>query len=125
MPPKWIIKYYQAVDGNSPIYEFIEALPEKAIGKLVHTLALLTEFGVQLREPHVKKVSGTPIWELRILGEDSIRIFYVAAKPQTFLLLHAIKKTKQKTPPKEIKIAIKRLDEYRKRVNLALDHIAK
>lgn len=62
-------------------------------------------------------MTGTPLWELRILGEDSIRVFYIAIMESTFLFLHAFKKKKQKTPKKEIDIALKRLEEYKMRKN--------
>jgi len=39
----------------------------------------------------------------------------VAKIGQVFLLLHGFSKKKQKTPRKEIKIALERLKEYRKR----------
>ena len=111
----WKIQYYKQEIGESPIFEFIEELPEKAQAKLINTLSFLTEYGILLREPHVKKVAGTRLWELRILGEDSFRILYIAIKQSTFLLLHAFKKKKQKTSQKEIKIALKRLEEHQTR----------
>ncbi len=101
--------------GESPVYAFIESLPDKTQSKLINTFDLLTEFGIQLRKPHAKKVAGTPLWELRILGEENIRIFYIAVTSATFLLLHGFKKKKQKTPQKEIKTALKRLEGYQKR----------
>ncbi len=115
MTGTWKIKYYSPLTGTSPIYEFIESLPPKAISKVYNTFQLLTEFGLTIREPHVKKLTGTPLWEIRILGEDNLRIFYVTVKESTFLLLHAFKKKKQKTPIKEIKIALSRLAEYKTR----------
>lgn len=111
----WKIKYYNVPGSRSPIYEFIEDLPEKALTKLINTFDLLVEFGIQIKGPHVKKIIGTPLWELRILGQDSIRVFYIAVEESTFLLLHAFKKKKQKTPLKEINIALKRLNEYKLR----------
>ena len=114
----WKIKYYKQENGESPIFEFIEKLPEKAQAKLINTFDLLTEYGIQLREPHVKKVTGTALWELRILGEDSLRILYIAIRQSTFLFLHVFKKKKQKTLKKDIKIALKRLEEYQTRVEI-------
>src|SRR3990167_8861553 len=112
----WKIKYYTPRSrGVSTIYEFIESLSEKAQSKLINTFDILTQYGIQLREPHVKKVTGTALWELRILGEDSLRILYIAIRQSTFLFLHAFKKKKQKTDRKSVKIALKRLEEYQTR----------
>lgn len=68
--------------------------------------------------PHVKKLTGTPFWELRIVGSESVRVLYIAVTGKTFLLLHGFKKKKDKTPLKEIKVAENRLAEYRSRTKL-------
>jgi phage-related protein len=111
----WIIDYYESPTGNKPVEEFINSLEEKAQDKIVRTLELFEEFGIKLGLPHVKKLVGTPLWEIRILGLDSIRIFYVAKEQKHFLLLHGFKKKTQKTDKREIKIAIVRLREYESR----------
>jgi phage-related protein len=112
---KWKIKYYAPSNASSPVYEFIESLSEVAQSKIYQTFELLVEYNVLLRGPHVKKVIGTSLWELRILGTDNIRIFYIAVEESTFLLLHGFKKKQQKTSSKEIQTALKRLAEYRSR----------
>jgi len=86
--PKWKIDYYETSQGKSPIFDFIESLDPTAKSKVSNTLDSLEEFGTKLGPPHIKKVTGTSFWELRILGSHSIRIFYVAASSKSFLLLH-------------------------------------
>ena len=115
---QWKINYYVASLGKlSPLIPFIENLPEKTQSKLSNTFSLLQEFGNHVGPPHVKKLTGTPLWELRILGQDNIRIFYIISGKETFLLLHGFVKKKQKTSIKEIKIALARLKEYKSRVS--------
>jgi len=111
----WNIQYYHLPNEASPVYEFIESLPEKAQAKMFRMIDLLAEYGLQLREPHVKKLTGTSLWELRVLGEDSIRVFYIAVENSQFLMLHGFKKKSQKTPKNEIKVALNRLEKYRSR----------
>jgi phage-related protein len=115
MMDPWDIQYYCLLGEDSPVYEFIESLSEKAQAKVFRTIDLLAEYGLQLREPHVKKLTGTSLWELRILGEDSIRVFYIAVENSQFLMLHGFKKKSQKAPKNEIKIALHRLEEYKSR----------
>lgn len=115
MENKWKIEYYKTSSGNSPVKEFIDGLEVKARTKVSDTLDLLKEFGINVGSPHVKKVAGTSLWELRIIGSDSIRIFYVTRTNKVFLLLHGFQKKKQKTDKKEIDTAIKRLAEYKLR----------
>ena len=70
---------------------------------------------IELWKSGKKKVAGTSLWELRILGEKSLRFFYIAKTGRAFLLLHGFTKKKQKTAKKEIKIALGRLRDCQKR----------
>lgn len=116
MDRKWKIVYYQApTQSNSPVFDFIQNLDAKAKSKIINIIDLLAESGIMLGLPHAKKLTGTSLWELRTLGQDNIRIFYVAIIDKSFLLLHGFQKKKQKTDQKEIKIAGKRLVEHESR----------
>ena len=117
MAQKWEIIYYETSQAKSPILEFIQNLDVRAQNKIIEALEQLEEFGTLLGRPHSKKVTGTPLWELRILGSDNIRLFYVAVVNRRFLLLHAFAKKKQKTDKREIKTALERLKEYKVRLN--------
>lgn len=112
---RWRIEYYSTPSGRIPVQEFIEQLADKPKAKTYYALELLAEFGIKLSLPHAKKVTGVPLWELRILGGKPLRFFYIAKAGQAFLLLHGFVKKKQKAPKKEIKIALERLEDYRKR----------
>jgi len=57
--------------------------------------------------PHVKKVSRL-LYELRVRGEQEVRIFFTIQDEKVFFIHGFIKKT-QKTPRWEIEIAEKRL----------------
>ena len=109
---KWDIVFYESSRGNKPVEEFLDSLEGVVRNKVYSSLELLKEYGVGLNFPHVKKLVGTSLWELRILGEFSIRIFYVAQTGKKFILLHGFKKKTQKTPENEIKIAEKRLKDF-------------
>lgn len=115
MDKQWEIIYYETSSGNSPVFDFIQSLNIKVQNKTAEVLDLLEKLGILLGSPHSKKLTGTPLWELRILGGDNIRIFYVAVVNRKFLLLHAFQKKKQKTDLKEIKIAIDRLNDFKSR----------
>lgn len=115
MVAKWKILLYSTEQGNSPVKDFILGLDFKTQSKIRNTLNLLQDFGTSLSSPHVKKLVGSQLWELRILGTDNIRIFYITISQKTFLLLHGFKKKSNKTPLKEIKVAEARLAEHRSR----------
>ena len=112
---KWKIKVYESPSGNKPVEEFLNSLDVRARLKVSRTFELLENFGLEGAYQHAKKLTGTSLWELRIIGSDSIRIFYITITGKIFLLLHGFKKTSQKTPTKEMSIAKKRLIEYQSR----------
>lgn len=116
MNQKWEIIYYETSQGRLPVLEFIQDLDVRAQNKIIEALEQLEEFGTLLGRPHSKKVTGTPLWELRIVDSDNIRIFYLGVVNRRFLLLHAFSKKKQKTDKKEIKTAINRLNDYSSRL---------
>lgn len=118
MEAQWKVVLYRSPSGDYPVQQFIDSLEIKAQAKVRDTIKLLQEFGIHLGAPHVKKLTSTNLWELRILGSDSVRVLYVATKGRTFVLLHGFKKKKDKTPPREIKTAEDRLAEYNLRLTL-------
>ncbi len=115
MEEKWEVVLYRSPSGNFPVQDFIYSLELKAQAKIRNAIKLLEDFGIHLGRPHVKKLSATDLWELRIVGSDSVRILYIAVTGKKFVLLHGFKKKRQETPPKEIKIAKDRLMEYKSR----------
>ncbi len=93
---------------NYSVEKFIQSLEKNTTAKVIHTIELLEKFGNNLGLPHSKMVSRG-IFELRIHGDQNIRIFYAFSKNKAILLHGFIKKT-PKIPKKEIGIAIKRLN---------------
>lgn len=115
MSGPWTIIYFQSETGTNPVLDFIQSLSMTGQGKVARSLDLLANYNIRVREPHAKKLRGTPLWELRILGGDSVRIFYVSVVSESFLLLHGFEKRTQKTPQKEIDMALSRLRDWKKR----------
>ncbi|OGY08325.1 MAG: hypothetical protein A2782_00675 [Candidatus Blackburnbacteria bacterium RIFCSPHIGHO2_01_FULL_43_15b] len=115
MDDKWSVKVYESPSGEQPVEKFIKAQNERARLKIARMFDHVEEFGLEGAYSYAKKLTGTSIWELRILGADSIRIFYVTITGKIFLLLHGFVKKTQKTPAKEISLAQKRLEEFRLR----------
>ena len=59
------INYYRLENGTVPVEQFIDGLNLKMQAKAMYSLALLEEFGNQLRELFSKPI-GDGIFELRI-----------------------------------------------------------
>lgn len=101
--------YYISPSGRIPVKEFLDTAGTKLKTKALRILMTIEEYGLQAIIPHVKKLTGTSLWEIRILGGDNVRILFVTQLERQILLLHAFIKKTNKTPAKEIAIALKRL----------------
>ena len=106
------VTYFLSNNGGNPVKNFIDSLEFKQKIKVFHIFKLIIEYGINSVPQHIKKLTGTPLWEIRILGKDNIRILYIIPKKETILLLHGFIKKMQKTSLKEINIAIKRYHQW-------------
>lgn len=104
---EWNIIVFESERGEKPVEEFIKSQQSSTQSKITHLVDMLAKYGPTLGMPHVKKL-GQSLYELRIRGKDEIRIFFTF-KSQDIYLLHGFKKKSQKTPQKEIDIALKRM----------------
>jgi len=105
----WKVKFYKTGRGEFPVNKFIEGLEMRLAAKISQSINLLSNNGPFLKPPDVKKLQSE-LYELRIRGRIPIRIFYTIVGNE-YYLLHAFKKKSQKTPNKELKVAVDRLKE--------------
>ncbi len=100
-----------------PVAEFINTLSTKEKAKILREIELLRAFGFSLGMPYIRKIAGTDeLWELRIqCGSNDYRIFYFHYIKGIFILLHAIKKKTDKTPVRDIQMALSRIKKYYQR----------
>lgn len=109
---QWKMIYYISPSGDNPVSDFLDSLNQQAQSKLLRIFNYIEEYGLQSVIRHVKKLFGTPFWEIRILGQDNVRAIYVVPTPLHILVLHGFTKKSTKTPLKELKIASKRYQQY-------------
>jgi phage-related protein len=105
----WVVLTYETRNGEKPVDIFIKRQQSHARSKIIHNIRLLEKYGNMLGMPHAKMLGGG-LYELRIRGKEEIRFFYFF-KQKTIYLLHGFKKQKQKTPQKELELAISRMRE--------------
>ena len=89
------------------INDFLLSFDDDTVSKIISSLEILGELGEQIRPPKSKKVAKD-IYELRVIANLSVRIFYTFFK-QDMWILHAFIKKSQKIPERELKTAINRL----------------
>jgi phage-related protein len=92
----------------------LNALPEDMQMRFGRIARLIAEFGLAaVHEPYVKHLTGK-LWEMRMKGRDGIaRSIYVAASGQRVIVLRTFVKKTEKTPPREIDLALARMKEIR------------
>lgn len=90
----------------------MNTLPADMRAQLARISFMIEEFGLErMREPHVNHLPG-PIWEMRMRGRDGIsRALYVTARGQRVVIVRVFVKKTQKTPSREIDLAISRAKE--------------
>lgn len=112
MSGKCTVRYYISPRGENPVKEFLESISKKQKSKTFRIFQLFQEYGLNSITPHVKKLTGTPLWEIRILGRDNIRIIYFIPHKDNILVLHGFFKKSQKTPERELNLALKRYKDW-------------
>ena len=112
------IYFYEDRAGNSPVFEYIQALAQKTdkdsrinSNKIDDYIQALSEYGKTLGEPYIKHIDED-IWELRPIRN---RIFFAVWNVNGFILLHHFIKKSQKTPKREIEQAKRNLKCIRER----------
>lgn len=106
---KWTIEYY-----NRRIQDWVCALPIGLRADYARLTNLLMEFGVDLQLPH-SRAMGDGLFELRIQSKEGIgRLFYCTLVGKRIVILHGFIKKTQKTPPKELDIAKRRMKKVKK-----------
>lgn len=92
----------------------IAALPADMRAQFSRISALIEEIGLDhVREPHVKHLEER-LWEMRMKGKDGIsRALYVTTRPKRVVVVRVFVKKTEKTPRREIDLALRRAEEVR------------
>jgi phage-related protein len=105
----WVVEF---LDGS--VRAELEALPRDIIASFLRISRLIASEGLEkVHEPYVKHLEG-PLWEMRMKGKDGIaRAAYVTATGRRVVVVRVFGKKTQKTPRREIELALKRAKEVR------------
>lgn len=92
----------------------LDGLPADMKARFYRIVELIQGHGLErVGEPHVKHLQGS-LWEMRMKGRDGIsRAVYVTARARRVVVVRVFVKKTQKTPRKEIEIALQRAEEVK------------
>jgi phage-related protein len=99
---------------NATVDAELDALPADMLARLWQIADLIKDMGLErVRGPYVDHLQG-PLWEMRLKGKDGIaRAIYVAAQGKRVVVVRVFVKKTQKTPRREIKLALKRAKDVK------------
>ena len=98
--------------------EELNALPAEMRARFARICELIAAVGLErVGAPHVRRLTGPlwdPLWEMRLRGRDGIaRAIYVAAGGRRVVVVRAFVKKTQRTPRREIELALRRATEVK------------
>lgn len=111
--PKRRWRDYRTVAGRRPIKEFIDALSDTDAAAVVAAMKDVRDTGLAAAR-HLK----SEIYEVRADGDrQTYRVLFApeGRRSQVFLALEGFSKKTQKTPPEKIRLAERRLADWRRR----------
>lgn len=99
---------------NETVDKELESLPIDMQARFSRVVELIETFGLtHVGSPHVKHLEGS-LWEMRLVGKSGIsRALYVTAKQRRVVVVRVFIKKSQKTPRREINLALERAKEIR------------
>ena len=100
----WIVGFL-----NEDVKASIDVLPLDIRASFQRISELIAAHGLErVREPYVKHLEG-PLWEMRMKGKSGIaRACYITAVGKRVVVVHVFVKKTQKTPRREIELALKK-----------------
>jgi phage-related protein len=112
---EWIVVFYVDENGFSSVREFLQSLDIKTQARFVWSIEQLRIRNAKAQEPLVRHLDGK-LWELREESSTNIyRLLYFFFSGRRIVFLHGFQKKTQKTPRREIEIALQRMDNFTKR----------
>jgi phage-related protein len=102
----WVIETLSATVDKE-----VENLPDELKPHFARTMELIRQIGLErMGMPHVRHLRG-PIREIRFHGRSAIgRALYATVAGRRIVILRVFVKKTQKTPPREIALALKRME---------------
>jgi phage-related protein len=102
---------YQTAMGGRPVKAFIDELTDEEAAAVVAAMKEIARLGI----PSARHLRGA-IYEVHAEAENrSFRMLFAQETKFILLSLHGIQKKTQKTPPREIEVAERRLKDWRGR----------
>lgn len=108
----WRITFYSV-----KLEQEILQLPPPFVARFIRYAERMEKYGPDLGMPHTRAM-GEGLFELRLKAPGGIaRVFYCTLVGRRIMMLHQYVKKSEKTPPKELGIASRRMREVKREIN--------
>ena len=102
----WTVTFY-----NQRVEDEVLTLPAGILARFLRYAERMEGYGPDLGMPHTRAM-GEGIFELRIKAAEGIaRVFYCTVVGRRVVFLHQFVKKTDKTPPRELDVARRRMKE--------------
>jgi phage-related protein len=103
---RWTVEFHPLAQQEA------DAQPQDIRTKLQRYLDIISRQGLDHLPPKGTKHLRDDVWELRLTGRDGIaRALYITRRGRRLIIVRVFAKKTQKTPPREIDLAMQRGDE--------------
>lgn len=104
----WHVSFY-----SSDLRKEILGLPAGFVARFLRYAERMEVYGPDLGMPHTRAM-GHGLFELRLKAAEGIaRVFYCTVVERRIVMLHQYVKKSEKTPRREMEIALKRMKEVK------------
>ena len=104
----WKLRYH-----DERLQDAVLALPVGLLARYLQLTDRMVLYGPDLGMPHTRAM-GAGLFELRLKSQEGIgRVFYCTLVQRQIVMLHQFVKKTDKTPPKDLAVARKRMKEWK------------
>jgi len=109
---KWKVSFF-----NDKVLKETKEFPKGILADFLHITEMIQDFGPNLGLPFTKAM-GKGLFEIRAKGKEGIgRSLFCMIKNEEIIILNSFVKKTNKTPKKELDLAIKRMKEFVNEIN--------
>ena len=104
---QWTLTFH-----NKSVESEVLALPAGFAARFIRYAERMEIYGPDLGMPHTRAM-GDGLFELRLKAAEGIaRVFYCTVVNRKIVVLHSFVKKTDKTPPRELEVARRRMKEH-------------
>ncbi|HUI09291.1 MAG TPA: type II toxin-antitoxin system RelE/ParE family toxin [Bacteroidota bacterium] len=111
------VEFYRTGSGECPVEQFLDSLSDQHAQKMAWVLRLVERLD-RVPQQYFKKLEGPDdIWEVRVqFGGTAYRLMGFFEKGSRLILTNGFTKKQQKTPQREVELAVhRRMDHMHRR----------